>query len=61
MAKIVGYEHALSGNAATRFLWGNTAMTPKSAADHLTMLAALVAIGYVGYVAVKEFRHGRRR
>lgn len=40
-------------------LWGNTMLSTSQKADYLTMLTALVAIGYVGYVVVKETRRGK--
>lgn len=40
-------------------LWGNTTLSTAQKFDYITMLTAMVAIGYVGYVAVKEVRRGK--
>jgi len=39
-----------------KFFLPNTSTTPSQRLDYFSMLAALVAIGYVGYVAVKGAR-----
>lgn len=43
-----------------KFFFGNTATTPGQRLDYFSMLTALVAIGYVGYVAVKGARRARK-
>lgn len=43
-----------------KFFLQNTATTPSQRLDYFSMLAALVAVGYVGYVAVKEGRRARK-
>lgn len=40
-------------------LWGNTQLSTTQKLDYFSMLTAMVAIGYIGYVAVKEVRRGR--
>lgn len=44
----------------SKFFFGNTATTPGQRLDYFSMLAAFVAIGYVGFVAVKEARRARK-
>lgn len=62
MAKIVGYRHpALSGVVKDTVFGKHIVLQPKTVADHLSMMTALVAIGYVGYVTVKDWRIKRGR
>jgi len=46
--------------AIHRELYGNTAMTAKDKYTVLSMWAALAAMGYVGYVTVKDWKKNRR-
>lgn len=41
-------------------LYGNTAMSTKDKFTVLSMWTALAAMGYVGYVTVKDWRKKRR-
>jgi hypothetical protein len=43
-----------------KFFFGNTSVSSSQRLDYFTMLSALVAIGYVGYVAVKGTRRARK-
>lgn len=62
MAKIVGYKHsALSGVVKDSLFGKHIVLQPKTVADQLSMFTALVAIGYVGYVTVKDWRKRGRR
>lgn len=45
-----------------KMLYGNTSMNAKGKFEVLSMWTALIAMGYVGYVTVKDLRKkGRRR
>jgi hypothetical protein len=50
----------MAQSKVSKFFFGNTAMMPKQKFEHFSMLAALVSIGYVGFVAIKEMRRGRK-
>lgn len=43
-----------------KLLWGNTSLSTSQKFDYLTMLTAIVSMSYVGYVAIKEVRRGRK-
>lgn len=42
-------------------LYGNTVMTAKDKFEVLSMWTALITMGYVGYVTVKDLRRRKRR
>jgi len=50
----------MAKSGVSKFFFGNTSMTSKQKFEHFSMLAALISMGYVGWVGVKEIRSGRK-
>ena len=61
MAKIVGFKHQPLSGVKDAIFGRHTVLQSKVVADQLSMFTALVAIGYVGFVTVKELRGKRGR